>query len=306
MNIYFAGTTNITGVTLLNGTTANIIQLVTVNNILAISTGTKLYGTAGNWTETHVATAGEDAEFRGSIAAGAGTITVDAGRTANSLVATNNGAGTLFVDVGNTTYTIVGQTRLGTNTVMILGAGSASSGTFSTGNLVLQDNAGLRLSAGGGTLGSDTLIVSGTFSNSSGSFITNSGGGGYTLKFAGNQPVTNNGTVALLLSGTGQGAQVFSMQVGTSSNNFFVNNGTFVLGTIGTATSAKQFAMTNQFVNNGSLIVTNDATGGAAGRVDLRITGSTRTTGGASTNAATGTIRLVAAPMGRPPQPPAL
>ena len=207
---------------------------------------------------------------------------VDGGKFVNAaggiitITGTNNI--TNFRVLQNNGLITINQHALLTNTVN-------STGSFDNSGGVVQ------LISGNGSLNLAGLVVSGgRYVSSSTSAITNSGGGGAQLKFTANTAQTNAGLIDIKINGTSSGALSFLMAVGTASNQFLINTGTMVFETTGSGTSAKRFDISNQFVNAGHLILTNTVSGGAAGRVDLRFTGSTT---GASTNEAGGVISMV-------------
>lgn len=139
--------------------------------------------------------------------------------------------------------------------------------------------------------GANVFVLNGNYISDSTSSITNTGGGAYLI-FTGNRPMTNAGTISMIIrAGVGAGP-FFALKVGTTPDNFVANTGTFIVGVEG-AVAAKTFSISNQFVNAGTVILTNAANGGSGGQVFLDITGKTRATGGASTNESTGTIRMV-------------
>jgi filamentous hemagglutinin len=168
-----------------------------------------------------------------------------------------------------------------------------SSGSFDNSGGVIQLNGTGSLQGGGANF----FTVNGNYINNSSSAITNTAGGGILL-FTTVTAVTNNGTISFLsgtggAGGSGAGGNTNAMiAVGTSAANFFRNSGTLIFGTRSNAAS-RAFVISNQFLNAGTFVITNGAVLGAGGQPIVVVQGSTRATGGASTNAATGTIRLV-------------
>ena len=260
-----------------------------------VNGGTNNWNTTGNWVGGTPTSADDVWITNATVSTGIsnrnGTVTI-----ANLVISNSTAGAKTTLILSNTNFRVDGTSVVGNNGVIQIGSphaqATANTTIFSNGNLYVNDGGGIVFAGGGGSLTPDTLIVAGAFTNTTSSFITNVNGGSMLIKLGTtvNASVTNNGTISAMMSVTGSGAQMFTMTVGTSSNNFLVNNGTMIFGTF-LANSAKLFVISNQFVNTGMLVMSNAANGGAGGQVDLRFTGTTRATGGASTN--TGTIRMV-------------
>lgn len=222
---------------------------------------------------------------------------------ASTMIASNTDIGTgqidggKFVNAAGGVITITGTNNitnfrvLQNNGLITINNHSALTNTVNSTGSFNNSGGVVELLSSGGTLGAAGLIVAGgRYVSDASSVISNSGASAVSLKFTANIAQTNAGTINIKIAGVGSGARAFDMVIGTASNTFLINTGTMVFETTGSGTSAKLFTISNQFVNAGHLILTNTVSGSAAGRVDLRFTGSTT---GASTNEATGTIKFV-------------
>jgi len=210
-----------------------------------------------------------------STAAGGGSIGVAVSNAAGSVIQATNAAVVLASNLFN-----VGTVNIGRNATNIIGGArfDNSGGTVRFVNTAADD-----VSA---------LIVSNAFLSSVSSILSNNAGKAI-LRFAANNSVTNNGTMNLLMTTSSAGfPDVFAMSIGTSSNHYFVNNGTAIFAGGGPANDPVRFYVSNQFVNAGTMIISNGMTTatGDLFRPEVAFTGSARTSGGASTN--TGTIRI--------------
>ncbi len=176
-----------------------------------------------------------------------------------------------------------GVVRIGAASTNVIG--SATSGVFTNDGVVRLLSTAIEFA------NASVLIISNGLVGS-GSVITNDGGTSI-IRF-GTTSATNSGTMQFFQTASHNAAntRVFELSVGSISNNFFVNNGTWLMGgNNGVENNSEFFSVINQFVNNGTLTVTNAYNAPDSevnSRPFLLVTGST---GGASTN--TGTIRLV-------------
>ena len=159
--IYFAGTTNILG-SFSNG---SIIQLAAFTNFLfnVTSAQTRAFGSTpgavnANWSDGTTPLTDDAAAITGNVASATGTVTFSGGATVGSLLASNVGAGALLLDVGANLVTASGSTVIGTNTTVRIGA-TTLSGTLSTGNLFLRDNAVIHLTNASGNAANSILVA---------------------------------------------------------------------------------------------------------------------------------------------------
>jgi len=249
----------------------------------------------GTYTDNFIITNNLNAANRTAI--------LDAAYNLAGFIATNTGTFVRTIVLNNNlTLAVNGTSLIGSNTILNLGSNTIGGSTFSNNNLFLQDNAQIVFNSSG-TLNAGTLFVGGNFTNTTQSVI--SGTGAAVLQFA-SAAITNAGTMSFVLGANGAlGNQMLTITAGSDSNAFFANSGTLTLGFGTVNITTRNFVFSNQFFNTatGFLVITNaQITAGAGSAPNVIFTGSTRATGGASTNA--GTIRFVrtVAPAGNPAQ----
>ena len=220
---------------------------------------TNLWGTTGNWVGG-TPVSGDDVFITNAITDVTGvllkSITAPTSGNLNSLTVSNSTSFFHQVIVSNSVLNVSGTTLLGKNANLVLGgqsAGQQASGTVSTANMYLTDNA--VLSFGNGSINANMLTVTGVFSNDVSTFVTNTGGMAIMKFTSTSNIVTNMGTMSILVSqagstATGSGTGLV-LQVGTDATaNTFYNKGTALIGNKN-GTRSTYFAFSNQFVNVG-------------------------------------------------------
>ena len=105
---------------------------------------------------------------------------------------------------------------------------------------------------------SSTLIVAGAFTNSSGNSIASLNGSAAALQFTANNSVTNQGTFSFIGINAGSAGNTgLVLQVAGGANTFY-NQGTVTLGAAAVAAS-RAYVFSNQLVNAGTFVLTNNA-----------------------------------------------
>jgi hypothetical protein len=295
------GSGTITGTATVNGGTFNLNGGTYSNGLMIVGgTGILTNGTAG-------------ATFNGGLSNDA-TVAVTADTFFNSAItntgnfsvqgAVSNGfanSGTLTIN-NNTTITGVlnndgtvninnGALRMGNDLVdsglINVGTGTTAA-TLSNANLYLVGSGEVNFTNASGSA-ANTLIVAGTFTNTTQSTIQSTKGGSVLMKFLDpTKIVTNQGTMSFDLSG---GSGTLVLQVGSDATpNALFNSGTILAALTG-ATANRVYTFSNQFVNAGNFLVTNNSTA-VGGSLSFVVAG------GAVTNLSTGTMQLIASGTG--------
>ncbi|MCG3147409.1 MAG: hypothetical protein PCFJNLEI_00849 [Verrucomicrobiae bacterium] len=245
-------------------------------------------GGSGLWTNSALwnpgggpPTSPADTAFITNFVTANRTITVDNPFTIAELTAASAATGTsqrILTLNNGLTLQITTATTLGSNTLFNVGNNTTGGSTLSNNHLTLQDNGTLTLN--GNTIANiSTLIVAGTFSNSTTSTIVGASGLG-RLRFTASGITTNRGTLNFVTASAASGQSNLVLQAAT-----FFNSGTINLGITGN-TTARQSVFSNQFINAGLLVLTNNSSN-AGGTYSFTVTSGT------VTNTASGTLRFI-------------
>jgi hypothetical protein len=253
--------------------------------------GTFDFNTGANWSGGIVPGNGDTALITNSITAVTSITDRTVQVTIGNLTMSNSTAFTHRLVLSNATFNVAATTLLGSNAAVALGTGLGLSGsTFSNGNLYLARNAAIQFNSSNNA---SALIVAGTFTNSAGNVMTNSGGALARALFTASQPTTNSGTMTFL--GTTAGALLNTglvVQVGVAGTlDTFYNAGTVRVGNASSLSSGVSI-FSNQFVNAGVFVLTNNIASGSSSNF-VFVSGAS--SGAAITNALTGTMKLVIA-----------
>lgn len=208
----------------------------------------------------------------------------------NNLVATNTGTALRTITLNNgVLLRVQGTTWVGSNTLINVGSNTTGGSTLSNNTLYLLSNGQITF-LGNSIAGQSTLVVGGVFTNTSTSIIDSASGVGRLLFSSTANIVTNQGVMSFVTSSASQGQTNLVLQVGDGTvQNTFYNKGTLTIGIFG-STTARNAMFSNQLVNAGMLVITNNSTSNG-GSYSFMVTGIA---GAALTNEATGIIRSVA------------
>ena len=274
-NIYYNSAQNLSGVTLLNGTTANIIQLGTGGPfVFLLTSGTQDYDTAGNWDRNLVPVASADQVRITAASATSVLITQNTAAVAFFIgdMIISNGGGGVSTLLAQRNMTVANGTTINTGGRLVVSSGvTFTSSLFVQGGTLTVNGvmAGAVSINGGttdGTLTNNSTVtvnagtLSGATRNQSGAIVNLLGGNvdGRLVNAAGGNILSTNGRASLV--------------------GYLDNSGAINLRNTGTL--AGTGVLTN--LSGGTINAT------AGGNIDARVVNASA----ATINATNGTLRL--------------